>query len=220
MLRTSSSTDLSSSAAQVVVKYDKVDDVRWCWRQVGRRIVKKSKNRQKARKTSKAWKSCAGHRFGGTFTLRRFIDRASTVFQALFAGPRRSSLDTNFESIIDKAKLMELLMLCHVFPISQKRKIFEPRPSPAMTNNPSAPSIFLQSARFSSATSALECTPGTSASKRLENLLRMSSLCYFNSGDALWKKMSQPRIDGLGGCWESCASPSIEKTQELVARKS
>ena len=36
------------------------------------------------------------------------------VFQALFAGPR-SSLDTIFEEITNKAKRVELLMLCHVF---------------------------------------------------------------------------------------------------------
>ena len=32
----------------------------WCWWQVGRKVVKKSKN------LKKAWKICKGHRFGGT----------------------------------------------------------------------------------------------------------------------------------------------------------
>ena len=40
---------------------------------------------------------------------------ALTVFRALFAGPR-SSLDTIFESITNKAKRVELLILCRVFP--------------------------------------------------------------------------------------------------------
>ena len=67
-------------------------------------------------------------------------------------------------------------------------------PSLAMTNNPSAPNIFLQSARLLSFTSALEWTPDTSASRQLKNLLRTSSLYYFNLGDALRKKTSKPRI--------------------------
>ena len=70
---------------------------------------------------------------------------------------------------------------------------------------------------------------------------RTSSLCYSNSGDALRKKTSQPRIrtevlDGLRGCQGSCACQGlsyvskiikieltshfgIEKTRELIARK-
>ena len=62
--------------------------------------------------------------FRGVFTeapiLRQLIKRtqasvgALKVFRALFAGSR-SSLNTTFEAIIVKAKLMELLMLCHVF---------------------------------------------------------------------------------------------------------
>ena len=61
-------------------------------------------------------------------------------------------------------------------------------------SNPSIPSFYLRSARFSPAISALRYTPGTLALGRLENLLRTSSLCYFNSGDALRKKTSKPRI--------------------------
>ena len=30
-LKTSSSTDSSTSMTQSVVKYDEVDDIRWCW---------------------------------------------------------------------------------------------------------------------------------------------------------------------------------------------
>ena len=60
--------------------------------------------------------------------------------------------------------------------------------------NPSIPSSYLRSARLSPATSALGYTPGTSALGRLENSLRTSSFRYFNSGDALRKKTSKPRI--------------------------
>ena len=87
-------------------------------------LANRSKSRQKVEESSKSpknlkgLKSCKGHRFGGTFTeapiLRqrtRTFDRTLTVFRALFAGPR-SSLDTTFASIIDKAKLIELLMRC------------------------------------------------------------------------------------------------------------
>ena len=41
--------------------------------------------------------------------------RTLTVFQVFFARPR-SSLNTIFESITNKAKQVELLMLCRVFP--------------------------------------------------------------------------------------------------------
>ena len=89
-------------------------------------LASRSKSCQKVERLSKSpenlkgLKSCKGHRFKGTFTkalilrqrIRAFV-RALTVFQALFARPK-SSLDTTFELIIDKAKLMELLMLCHV----------------------------------------------------------------------------------------------------------
>ena len=72
-------------------------------------------------KNLKGLKSCKGHRFGETFTevpiLRQITQtsvRALTVFQALFAGPR-SSLDIIFKSITNKAKRVELLILCRVF---------------------------------------------------------------------------------------------------------
>ena len=50
-LRMSSSTDSSTSAAQIVVKYDEIDDVRWCWWQVG--LANGSKNRQRVQKALK-----------------------------------------------------------------------------------------------------------------------------------------------------------------------
>ena len=146
-------------------------------------VTSRSKSRQKVEKlskspkASKAWKICKDHRFGGMFTevpiLRQFIDtkdsvRALTVFWALFARPR-SSLNTMFKSIIDKAKLMELPMLYRVFPQMSQEDL-------------------------------QLCT-------KFLSVKRTSSLRYFNSGNALRKKTSQPRIDGLGGCWGSCASP-------------
>ena len=119
MLRTSASTDSSTSAARVIVKYDEVDGGR------SGAVDKSSKSRRiiKSQKNLKGLKNRKGHRFGGTFTEAPILSqldtrnsRALTVFRALFAGTRRSSLDTTFELIIVKARLMELLMLCHVFP--------------------------------------------------------------------------------------------------------
>ena len=67
----------------------------------------------------------------------------------------------------------------------------------------STPSSYLRSAHVPSATSALECTPSPSTLRRLENSLRTSPFRYFNLGDMLWKKTSQPKIkvDMLDG-WE------------------
>ena len=94
-------------------------------------LASRSKCRQKVEKSSKSpknlkgLKSCKGHWFGGTFikapVLRQQRTWASvrtlTVFWALFTWPK-SHLDTTFASIIDKAKLIELLMRCpHQVPI-------------------------------------------------------------------------------------------------------
>ena len=92
-------------------------------------VASRSKSCQKVEKASKSpknlkgLKSCENHRFGGTFTealvlcqrRTRASVRALTVFRALFARPR-SSLDTIFESITNKAMRVELLMLYRVFP--------------------------------------------------------------------------------------------------------
>ena len=51
--------------------------------------------------------------------------RALSVFSSSFAGPR-SSVNTTSRAITDKAKLVELLMLCCVFPGGTK-KIFKSR---------------------------------------------------------------------------------------------
>ena len=121
MLRTSSSSDSSVSATQIAVEYNGIDGGGG---KLVEKVVKKSKNCQKVQRASKVWKICKGHRFEGTFTkapvLRQqrtwaFV-KALTVFRALFPEPRKSSLDIIFESIINRVKLMELLMLCRVFP--------------------------------------------------------------------------------------------------------
>ena len=104
-----------------------------------------------------------------------------TVFQALFAGPR-NSLDIIFESITNKAKRVELLMFCRVFPQKSEedfraknaRVLCRLQSSLANINisgfylffkpNSSTPSFYLRSARLSPATITLGCTPSTSAS--------------------------------------------------------
>ena len=65
MLKTSLSTDSSTSATQIAVEYDEVDGGGG---KSVKKVVKKWKNRQKVQKASKVWKICKGHRFGGTFT--------------------------------------------------------------------------------------------------------------------------------------------------------
>ena len=120
MLKTSLSIDSLASAAQIVVEFDGVDAGGGGNGKSVEKLVEKSSKSQrivKSWKTSRAWKSCKGHRFGGTFTkapLLWHLDRALIVFWALFAGPK-SSLDTTFGAIIIKAKLIELLMLYHFF---------------------------------------------------------------------------------------------------------
>ena len=60
--------------------------------------------------------------------------------------------------------------------------------------NFSTPSFNLCSIRLPSATSALGYTLSILASNQLENLLHTSFFRYFNFGDTLQKKTSQPRI--------------------------
>ena len=82
-------------------------------------------SRQKSKKL-KSLQSCKGHRFEQTFTnvpifcrKTRASVRTLTVFQSFFAGPR-SSLNTIFESVTNKAKQVKLLTF---FP--NRKKIFE-----------------------------------------------------------------------------------------------
>ena len=118
-------------AAQIVVEFDGVDAGSGGDSGGDKSVKKLSKTRQKVEKASKIWKICKGHWFGGTFTeapILRWRTQASvrvlTVFRALFAGSR-SSFDITFALIIDKAKLIKLLICCphqvftciaHVFP--------------------------------------------------------------------------------------------------------
>ena len=111
MLRTSSSTNSSTSTTQITVEYDGVDvgDGKWV------KESSKSRKTSKARKVAKTISSeerLPKHQssVGSWIRRTRALVEISTVFRALFAG-LRSSLDTTFGAIIDKAKVVELLML-------------------------------------------------------------------------------------------------------------
>ena len=156
MLRTSKSTDSSTSAIQITFEYDGVDGS-------GGNLVKKSSKSQrivKSQRTSRPEKSIGSEepslltsntrlaftKIGSRHTKLTMENcwllkplrigsptkcklevlvltdhtsddleirkaRASVRFTGL-----KSSLDTTFASIVDKAKLVELLMLCRVFP--------------------------------------------------------------------------------------------------------
>lgn len=82
----SSSTGSITSIVQVVIKYDEVDDVRWCWWQVDRKVVKKLKIGKKVQKASKILKICKSHWFGKTFTkvpiLYQFTDTKNSSFRS------------------------------------------------------------------------------------------------------------------------------------------
>ena len=166
-------------------------------------VASRSKSCQKVEESSKSPKSRKGLKNLQRPSVRKNIYQSTnppsigyeelnlplkslTVFRAYFAWPN-SSLDTIFESITDKAKRVELLMLCRVFPRGA-RKIFEPRTLESFTscNQRSIyTKVCLRSARLPSATSALGYTPGTSTSRRLENSLRTFSFRYFSSRDTL-----------------------------------
>ena len=99
---------------QITVKYDEVDGGD------GKLVKKLSKGQRIIKKFEKpqSLKSCKGHWFGGTFTKALILrqrtqtfDKVLTVFRAFFIGPK-SSLNTTFASIVDKAKLIELLIRC------------------------------------------------------------------------------------------------------------
>ena len=92
-------------------------------------LANRSKSCQKVEESSKSPKnlkgltSCKGHRFRRTITeapvLHQWRTRASVTalwqfFEFFVLGPR-ISFEATFASIINKAKLMELLMLCHNF---------------------------------------------------------------------------------------------------------
>ena len=118
MLRTSSSIDLSVGATQFAVDYDEVDNgggklVQKLW--ISRKIIKKPKKPQRSKKIAKT--------IGLEERLIKYWSSVNWIQRtwALFAGPR-NSFDTMFEAIIVKTKLIELLMLYHVF--SPKELLF------------------------------------------------------------------------------------------------
>ena len=102
------------------VKYDEVDDVGKSVKKLSkiRRIVKKSEKLQRPKKLQKSLVRRNVYRSTNLPSIRykelKLPLEFWQFFRTLFAGTRRSSLDTTLESIIDKAKLIELLMLCHV----------------------------------------------------------------------------------------------------------
>ena len=125
-----------------------------------------------------------------------------------FAGPR-SSLNTIFEKITNKAKWIELLMLRHVFP--QWKDDFRAKNTQ-----------IIYRLQF-----LLASVTGTSSSLSLIPLHQVlskkctPSLCYFSSGDALRKKTSKPRIRAeIFDGWEDVrgtikACPTFLRSSEL-----
>ena len=115
--------------------------------------------------------------------LRQWYPKSLSSRQVCWTQKR--SFNTTFELIFDKAKLMELLMLCYIF-LQWKEDL---QAKNIRILQPTAPlhRVFVCNARLSSATSALGYTSGTLASRRLENLLRTSSFRYFSSENTLRK---------------------------------
>ena len=80
-LRTSTSIDSSTSAAQVMAKYDEVDGSRSGAVDKplkSQKVVKKFKNRQKL-KNFKGLKSCESHQFGRMFTKAPILRQLDTI---------------------------------------------------------------------------------------------------------------------------------------------
>ena len=118
--------------------------------------------------------------------------RALTVFRGLFARPR-GSLDTTFGAIIVKARLIELLMVCHVFPPRSqsphrvfvcKTHVFPPLNSGnSLRKKTPRLRISLMAGTMSGRMlRELHHDEGTPAPKRLENLLSGNDMktcsCY------------------------------------------
>ena len=122
------------------------------WLKSCQKVEKSSKSPKKPQKLknlqiSSVWRNVYRNTGPPLMKNSSFHYSALTVFRALFARPR-SSLNTTFGAIIVMAKLMELLMRCHVFP-------------PRSQTRPAIPSFYLRRARLSSATLALGYTPST-----------------------------------------------------------
>ena len=67
-LRTCLSTDSSTSAAQIVVKLDKIDAGGGTIGKLAKKLSKSQRIVKKSKKPSKVWKIYKDHRFRGTFT--------------------------------------------------------------------------------------------------------------------------------------------------------
>ena len=113
MLRTSSSTKLSTKATQSAVKYDEVDG--------GGKSIKKSSKSWRIGKESKSFKGLRNllrlsvrrniyQSTGLSSTKNSSFRWSSDSFSCSFARPK-SSLKAAFASVIDKVQLVELLML-------------------------------------------------------------------------------------------------------------
>ena len=153
---------------------------------------KSPKSLQRSEKFAKAISSeerLPKHRSSVNWVRRtRASIRALTVFQALFAGPR-SSLNTTFGAITDKAKLVELLML---------RRVCSPE-KPGISSGQEHSSL------SPDVTNSLS-TPKFLSARILPPLLQLwdipravwhqddSRTCYARHAYTLRKKTSQPKI--------------------------
>ena len=121
VLRTSSLIDSSARASQIVVEFDRVD----AGGGGGGKLVKSC---QKVKKLSKSPKNLKGQNVAKVIGSKEHLPRhRSSVnkelelplqlfdsFSSSFAEPR-SFLESTFGAIIDKVKVVGLLMLCRVF---------------------------------------------------------------------------------------------------------
>ena len=162
MLKTSSSTDSSTSATQITVEHDEVDAGGKSVKKLSksRRIVKKSKKPQRSEKFAKAIGS-EEHLPKHWSSINEELELQLKLWEFF---ELLSFLNITFGAIIVKTRLIELLMLYHVFSPEE----------PVFFSSSSAPSFYLRSARLPSITSALECTPST----RHQNDSRTCCTCH------------------------------------------
>ena len=107
-----------------MVKYDEVNRGGGASSKLDKKLLKSQKNVKKSKnlKTQKVAKIIGLEEplpkyqsFVNSIQKTQAFVRNLIVFRAFFVKPR-SFLDTTFTLIIDKVKLIRLLMLCHVFP--------------------------------------------------------------------------------------------------------
>ena len=128
--------DSSTSAAKVMVKYEEVDGGRSG--AVGKSVKKLSKSRQKSQKIVKEPKKLQGLKNLQRTSVRKNVyqipilcqldtrnsnfHQSSVSFSSSFAR-LKSFLDITFGAITEMAKLVELLMLCCVFPLKSEEDL-------------------------------------------------------------------------------------------------